>query len=100
MTMIALAIWGVFLIAAVLYTQRERHPSSKPLAAYLIFVTVFSVAAFVIFGAVVFLLQALGYGAVLGNPVVAVIFLILVFAPAFLLGRWQLRKPPRQGPMP
>lgn len=92
---IAIALWAAFLVAAVFYTQRERHPEAKPLAAYLIFVTVFSVAAFVIFGAVVFVLGLSGQSGLLSHPVAAVIFLILVFGPAFLLGRWQLRKPPR-----
>jgi hypothetical protein len=93
--MIALGLWGLFLIAAVLYTQREKHPDAKPVAAYMIFVIVFTVTAFVLFAAITFILDAAGYIDALESPVVAVIFLILVFGPAFLLGRWQLKKPPR-----
>jgi hypothetical protein len=100
MYMIALGLWALFLIAAIAYAQRERHPESKPLAAYMIFVIAFTVTAFVIFGTAVFVLQATGYTAILDNPVAAVLFLILVFGPAFLVGRWQLRKPPRRPRQP
>jgi hypothetical protein len=34
----------------------------------------------------------------LHHPLGAAAFLALVFTPAFLLGRWQLKKPPRQMP--
>ena len=94
MVMIALAIWIVFLLAAILYAQHARHPQAKALAAYLVFVTVFTVTAFVIFAAVIFALQALGATAILGRPVVEAVVLVLVFVPAFFIARWQLRKPP------
>ncbi len=100
MLLIALGLWALFLIAAIAYTQRERHPASKPLAAYMIFVIAFSVTAFVIFATAIFLLQLSGYTAVLDSSVAAALFMILVFGPAFLVGRWQLRKPPRRPRQP
>lgn len=94
MIYIALVLWGAMMIAAAFYSEQRRHPAAKALAAYLIFVTVFSVTAFVIYGALILLLQALGRVALLSNPVLAAVFLLVVFVPAFLLARWQLKKPP------
>jgi hypothetical protein len=100
MSFIALALWGAFMTGAIFYTQEARHPDSKPLAAYLIFVTVFSAAAFVVFSGLIALLQILGLAGILSNPGAAMIFLMTVFLPAFFLARWQLRKPPRRGQVP
>lgn len=94
----AVILWVLFLVGAVFYTRRARHPDTRPLAAYLIFITVFTVAAFVIFAGGLLLLDAAGEVELLSRPVVAVLFLMVVFVPAFLLGRWQLRKPPRRPP--
>lgn len=86
-----LALWAAILIAAIFYTRRARHPEARPLAAYLIFVIVFTIASFVIFGALINLLQAIDWAPVLANPIIAALFLFLVFAPAFFIARWQLR---------
>lgn len=91
----ALGLWAAFLVVAIYYTRRERHPRIKPLAAYMIFVTVFTVASFVLFAAIIILLGALGQERALANPVAAVIVLFVMFVPAFFLARWQIRKPPR-----
>ncbi|MGF1594001.1 MAG: hypothetical protein ACFCUW_12010 [Kiloniellaceae bacterium] len=96
MPFIALALWGAIMIGAIFYTQEARHPDTKPLAAYLIFITVFSAAAFFIFSSLTVLLAMADLTALLDNPLVAAVFLLAVFAPAFLLGRWQLHKPPRR----
>lgn len=93
---IALACWAGILLLAVPYVRRARHPEAKPLAAYLIFLTVFTAAAAVIFSLLGNILAAFGLGAWLVHPAGAVLFLILVFGPAYLLGRWQVRKPPRR----
>lgn len=95
MWFIAVALWGAFLAGAVFYAREARHPDSKPLAAYLIFVAIFSAAALTIFGGLTSLLQALGRADLLERPLWAAAFLAAVFLPAFLLGRWQLKKPPR-----
>lgn len=100
MYLAASALWAIFLIAAVFYTRWARYPSARPLAAYLIFVTVFTVSAFFLFACLTVLLEALGQIAALTDPIVAVVFLLAVFLPAFLVARWQLRKPPRQPKAP
>lgn len=99
MSFIAVSLWGAFMMAAIFYTQEARHPATKPLAAYMIFTTVFSVAAFVIFGGLFLLLQRLDLTERLEHPLVAAAFLAAVFLPAFLLARRQLRKPPRRDPL-
>ncbi|HSN73242.1 MAG TPA: hypothetical protein VLT59_17130 [Steroidobacteraceae bacterium] len=92
----AIAIWLVFLVGAFFYTRAARHPSTPLLAAYLLFVSIFTLVAFVIFAAGLWLFEISGAGGVLSNPAGAILFLAIVFVPAFLLARWQLRKPPRQ----
>lgn len=91
-----LALWAGFLVIAFFYTRRARHPKARPLAAYLIFVIVFTVSSFVLFGSLTFLLQALDQASALSDPMAAALFLVVVFVPAFLVARWQLRKPPRR----
>ncbi len=91
----------LLLAAAYPYVMRIRHPEQKPLAAYLIFVSVFIVAVMVLFSLFAHMASALGLGAVLNDLLPALIFLVLVFAPAVGLATWLTRKPPwRQGPLP
>jgi hypothetical protein len=94
----ALIVWAVALVVAWPYVARIRHPASKPVAAYLIFVIVLSAAALVVFALLWELALALGIVRSLGSPLWAVPFLILVFLPAFLMASWQARKPPRRSP--
>lgn len=91
-----LALWIVLLGAAVPYTARHRHPRSSPLAAYLVFVGVFSLIAAAIYASLTVLALSLHLGAWLANPAVAVAFAALVFAPAFFAARAVLGRPPRR----
>jgi len=93
---IALAL----LAGAIPYAARIRHPDQKPLAAYLIFVFVFAIAAAVIFTLLAWLITTLGFGSSLEHPVAAAVFLFVVFAPALALATWQARKPPYRGGPP
>jgi hypothetical protein len=88
------------LLLAVPYVMRVRHPEQKPLAAYFIFVTVFIMVAFVLYNLLVWLSNRLGVAASLEHTLPALLFLALVFLPAFALATWQARKPPmpQQGP--
>jgi len=90
----ALALWALFLIGAVFYTRRARNPNMRPLAAYLIFAAVFTLSAFVIFAAIVIVIEAFGWGEELDRPLAMAAFLVAVFVPAIFIARWQLRKPP------
>jgi predicted Kef-type K+ transport protein len=91
-----LLVWIAFAIIAFFYVRRFRHPSTPLLAAYLLFVSLFTLTAFVIFAAGTWLLHTFGAIGALSNPVWAGPFLTIVFVPAFLVARWQLGKPPRQ----
>lgn len=91
-----LILWIAFLVLAIPYVRRGRHPSARPLAAYLVFVLLFSLCAAALFLAITWLLAGLNRTDWLNHPMGAAIFLALVFAPAFLVARWQLHRPPRQ----
>jgi quinol-cytochrome oxidoreductase complex cytochrome b subunit len=100
MSFIAVALWGAFMTGAVFYTQEARHPETRPLAAYLIFVTIFSVVVLAIFGGLTSVLRGLGQTDLLEQPLWSGAFLAAIFLPAFFLGRWQIKKPPREAPYP
>lgn len=74
-------------------------PAPDCLATYMVFVTLFSVGAAVMFSVLLMLLSGYGGLDALHHAPGATLFLALVFVPAFLLGRWQLKKPPRQVPV-
>ncbi|HEY9549553.1 MAG TPA: hypothetical protein VIR45_08625 [Kiloniellaceae bacterium] len=95
MSFIAVSLWGAFMMAAIFYTQEARHPATKPLVAYMIFTTTFSLTALILFGGLFLLLQRLNLTESLEHPLAAAAFLAAVFLPAFLLGRRQIRKPRR-----
>lgn len=98
--LIALTIVIVLLVAAAVYTTWAKHPDTRPLAAYLIFVLPFSATAFVIFAASITLLQLAGKLDFLAHPVSAVLLVLIIVVPAFIVGRWQLGKPPRSRRLP
>jgi hypothetical protein len=93
-----LVLFGLLLALAVPYVARIRHPASKPLAAYAIFVVVFSAAAVLLFLALWQIAGALGLAPMLESAPGAVLFLALVFVPAFMAASWQARKPPQRAP--
>jgi hypothetical protein len=87
------------LVAAIPYVQRIRHPQQKPLAAYLIFVSVFLVIASVLFRLFLWLAAGTGLEGALDDTGPALLFIALVFLPAVAVAAWQARKPPwRRGP--
>jgi hypothetical protein len=96
----SILIGTVILAAAIPYTARIRHPDQKPLAAYLIFLTVFVTSAVVLFSLAAWLATRLGLAARLDQPALALVFLVVVFVPAIALATWQAAKPPwkQRGP--
>jgi hypothetical protein len=95
---LGILIWAVLMLLAIPYVRRAKHPRAKTVAAYLVFVTLFSVGAVVMYSVLLMLLDRAGRLDYLHHPLGAVTFLALVFVPAFLLGRWQLKRPPWQNP--
>lgn len=89
----------VLLAAAYPYVARTRDPEQRTFAAYLLFVTVFLSAAIVLYALLSRLLSVFDLTRLLDHPLVALLYLVLIFLPALLLGAWQARKPPiRRGP--
>ncbi len=89
----SLTLWVVFLGLAVPYARRARHPSLRPLEAYLVFVAVFSLCAGALFFGLTWLLIKSGATEILAHPVGGATFVVLVFVPALLIARWQIRRP-------
>jgi hypothetical protein len=95
---VVVLVWLVLLLLAIPYVRAARHPDSKPLAAYMIFLTVFSVAAYVLFGVLIALIGALKGADFLATPLAAVLVFVLSAVPAFFLARWQIRRAPGKPP--
>ncbi len=92
--------WLALLATAYPYVQRIRHREAKPLAAYIVFVIVFSLAASVFFWASSTAI-AFGFGPnALNRPPAAIACLILTFAPAVAAARWIVRRPARRPSVP
>jgi len=91
---IAAIAWIVFFLASIPYVRRHRHPAAKPLAAYLVFVGVFTLVAAGLFYVLGAMAAQLGLAEALATPLGVATFLLAVFAPAFVAARWQLRRPP------
>lgn len=95
---VAAIVWIVLLGAASLYTLRAHHPDTKPLAAVLIFAVVFSASAVVLMFTIGLVARLASVQEWLAQPAGAVVYLLAVVVPAFLLARWQIRRPPRRPP--
>lgn len=93
---LSIVIGVLILLAAMPYVARIRHPNQKPLAAYLIFVSVFIVSATVLFNLFIWLLYKFELGNTLSDPAPALLFLAVVLIPAIIVARWLARKPPWQ----
>lgn len=97
---LALAIWLILLALAFPYVRRTKHPKVRPLAAFLLFATLFSVVSGTLFFALSSIVLSMGWGAALATPLGALAFLVLVFAPGFLFARWLIKRPPLERPAP
>lgn len=97
---LAIAIWLALLVLAVPYVRRAKHPDVKPLAAYMMFLILFSVVSSVLLLALSWLAMGTGLAPAVARPLGALVFLALVFVPGFLAGRWLIRRPPIQRPPP
>ena len=82
------------------YTQRVRHPSISPLAAYLIFVVALAAMTSVMLGMVSNLLAGHRASDNLQDPVGTLGLFALTLAPGLLLASWLIQRPPRRAPLP
>lgn len=97
---LALAVWLILLALAFPYVRRARHPDTPTLAAFLLFVMLFSVVAATLFFLLLAIAAQAGWGDALARPYWALPFLALVFLPAFLFARWMIKRPPWNRPVP
>jgi len=97
---LALTIWLILLALAFPYVRRAKHPEVKTLAAFMLFVMLFSVVSSVLFFALSWIAAATGLASALTNVFWALLFLALIFLPAFLSARWLIRRPPLDRPVP
>lgn len=97
---LALAIWLILMALALPYVRREKHPQVKPLAAFLLFAMLFSVVSGTLYFALLWLVLQMGWAPALANAFGALLFLALVFVPAFLFARWMIKRPPLERPAP
>lgn len=95
---ISAAIWLFILVAVAVYTIRDQDPGQKPVAAFFIFVIAFTMAATMLFSVLSWILTVTGHATLLDRPLPGLLFLLGVFGPAFLVGRWLLRKLPTRSP--
>lgn len=93
-------IWIAFFVLAIPLVRRIRHPEQRPFAAYLIFVSLFTLVAGILFALLSWLAVLLGLSQTLERLFPAIVFLLLVFAPALLVATWQARKPRWRKPPP
>lgn len=97
----AIAVGAIVLLAAAFpYVQHAKHSQARTLAAYLLFVAIFALVAAVLYTLIGGIIAALGFGGALDNPVAALLFVAAIFVPAFLIARWQVRRPPHRRMMP
>jgi hypothetical protein len=95
-----MSIWATIAIAIAIlavaapYVAWVRHPRQRPFAAYLLFVSVFALAAVVLFVVIGWLIQALGLAARLGQGGLSLLLILLGVVPALLLATWEARQPP------
>lgn len=97
---LALITWLILLAFAFPYVRRAKHPEVKPLAAFLLFAMLFSVVSGSVFFALSWLVLKLGWAPALAGAFWALLFLALVFVPAFLFARWMIKRPPLNRPVP
>jgi hypothetical protein len=97
---LALAIWLILLGLALPWVRRAKHPRVRPLAAFLLFAMLFSVVSGSLYFALLWIALAVGWAPMLANALGALVFLALVFVPAFLFARWMIKRPPLERPPP
>lgn len=96
---LAFAIWLILLALAFPYVRLAKHPRVKTLAAFMLFVMLFSVVSATLFFALSWAAAAAGWTSALTNVLWVLLFLALIFVPAFLAARW-LKRPPLERPVP
>jgi uncharacterized membrane protein len=96
----AWVIWLLLLALAIPYVRMAKHPETQTMAAYLLFVMVFSVISATAYFLALWFVVKTGSAETLANPFGALLFLVVVFVPAFLCARWVIKRPSWRRPVP
>ena len=89
---VAWIIAVVVLVACWPLAQRLRHEKLRPLAAYLLFVSVLGLVAGGVFWALAWVFKLSGPEGALGHVSASVIFLVALLT-GYVAGRWVVRLP-------
>lgn len=85
------------LCAAVGHVRRNRHPGSKPIEAYLIFLVSFAIVGSVFFGLAVWSISSASLPWI-SDVLAAFIVFAASFGPALIASTWIIRRPPSVAP--
>lgn len=94
--LLVMVVWIAALAAAFPYVAAVRHPGSKPVEAYLLFVVVFSAVCLPAFGLAVFAIDVFSSGAMEGLAP-AITSGVFAFSAALLAATIVIRQPPPNG---
>lgn len=97
---LAIILFVALLVFAVPVVRREKHPALEFVAAYTIFVLGFGVAALVTYGVLMTLMAVTDTLAWREGIPGGIVFVVLIFAPAQIVGQALIRQPPRPSPNP
>lgn len=89
-------VWiAVIVLLAIFWplAQSLRHENLKPLAAYLLFTSVFALVSALIFSLAVWIGRALLPEAMMLAPMAASVTLLVSIVPAFSAAFWIVRRP-------
>ena len=92
-------IWVIALLALAAcwpIAQTFRHEKLHPLAAYLLFTSLFALVSAAVFQVLIRIGIAVLPPGALEEPGLAIAIVLLSLAPGFAAGRWIVRRPPWQ----
>ncbi|MBU2533806.1 MAG: hypothetical protein KKB37_13785 [Alphaproteobacteria bacterium] len=93
-----LVIWFLVLVLAIPYVGWARHPDSKPLAGYLIFIAIFSALSWISFSLLSILIDPFIDRQAANLDAIRIIIFVLSILIGVAVAHWQISKPPRVGP--
>lgn len=96
MSLVFLLAFVVALLLSVPYVARIRHPRSRPLAAWLIFVCNFALVTGLVYFGLVELWLTLAAPAWRGASGPLMGLVVVAVGCGFGVARWQVRRPPRR----
>lgn len=87
-------LWGFFMLLAIPYSAQARNPYRTLVGAYITFTLLFSLIAFILYGALFMTFVIAGNTETLGNNIQAMALFAICAGPAFFAARYQIQKEP------